>query len=657
MEAVLYDAITFPKTEVTANSLHIVSDSAIQKGNEENFSIKRQVTEHADSTDQLPSTIFNYEVAASSFLKRYTPDFSSSDVQIYSPLSVSIPDPTSQTEKTTSTGHFSSSQTVAIYPSNQLSTDLLRGFPLSNNPSQPTNQVAQVEPNITNINSDKLHHENQSEHRFHTHSINLQTTSTSAISMAQVTPVSQLADMQPTDWAMQALQSLVERYGIISGYPDGTFRGDHPLTRNEFAASLNAVLNYIQAQVEANSIGAISQEDTTLLRKLQQDFAAELTTLQGRVDSLEAPTTALEAQQFSTTTKLSGEARLSLVTVEGGDASETEDVNPIFGHLTKLQFNTSFSGEDLLFVELLEGNFDSSVFANSGSPGVNMVRVAEQADTGDVILSVLEYQFPAFNDQVIVSIKPVGFALSNALNNNSPLDNRALSLFGEFNPVLSIGGLNAGIDLHWLITERLQLQFGYGARNGSDPTAGLFNSDHRAFGVQLYAEPTDNITTGIAYINAYSEDGRLDTYTGSLNADRSGGLNERARIHAFSGTLQWRLLPNVLLTSWVGFVNTESLESKAQAKLTTYTFALHFLEPFGREGDALVFLFGQPLKLVDGNFVEEDEGTSLHYEVFYELRLNENVSLTPGFFVITNPEHISENDSIFVGMIRSVLRF
>jgi len=322
-----------------------------------------------------------------------------------------------------------------------------------------------------------------------------------------------------------------------------------------------------------------------------------------------------------------------------------------------LQFNTSFSGEDLLFVELVAGNFDSSVFANSGSPGVNMVRVAEQADTGDVILGVLEYQFPAFNERVIVSIKPVGFALSNALNNNSPLDNRALSLFGEFNSVFSIGGLNAGIDFHWLITDRLQLQFGYGARNVSDPTKGLFDSDHRAFGVQLYAEPIDNLTTGIAYINAYSEDGRLDTYTGSLKADSSGGLNERARIHAFSGTLQWRFLPKVLLTSWVGFVNTESLESEAQAELTTYTFALHFLDPFGREGDALVFLFGQPLKLVDGNLVEEDKGTSLHYEVFYEFRLNDNVSLTPGFFVITNPEHISENDSIFVGLIRSVVRF
>jgi len=59
-------------------------------------------------------------------------------------------------------------------------------------------------------------------------------------SIEQVTSVSQLSDVQPTDWAFQSLQSLVERYGCIAGYPDGTYRGNRSLTRYEFAAGLNA---------------------------------------------------------------------------------------------------------------------------------------------------------------------------------------------------------------------------------------------------------------------------------------------------------------------------------------------------------------------------------------------------------------------------------
>jgi hypothetical protein len=55
-----------------------------------------------------------------------------------------------------------------------------------------------------------------------------------------VTSVSQLSDVRPTDWAFTALQSLVERYGCIAGYPDSTFRGKQATSRYEFAAGLNS---------------------------------------------------------------------------------------------------------------------------------------------------------------------------------------------------------------------------------------------------------------------------------------------------------------------------------------------------------------------------------------------------------------------------------
>ena len=69
-------------------------------------------------------------------------------------------------------------------------------------------------------------------------------------SMGQVTSVSQFSDVQPTDWAFQALQSLVERYGCIAGYPNGTYRGNRAMTRYEFAAGLNACLNWVNELIE-----------------------------------------------------------------------------------------------------------------------------------------------------------------------------------------------------------------------------------------------------------------------------------------------------------------------------------------------------------------------------------------------------------------------
>ena len=61
----------------------------------------------------------------------------------------------------------------------------------------------------------------------------------------QVTSINQFSDVKPTDWAFQALSNLIERYGCVAGYPDGTYRGGKAMTRYEAAALLNACLDRI----------------------------------------------------------------------------------------------------------------------------------------------------------------------------------------------------------------------------------------------------------------------------------------------------------------------------------------------------------------------------------------------------------------------------
>jgi hypothetical protein len=96
------------------------------------------------------------------------------------------------------------------------------------------------------------------------------------------------SDVKPTDWAFQALQSLVERYGCIVGYPDRTYRGNRALTRYEFAAGLNSCMDRVNELIAASTNDLAKKEDLEALRKLQQEFAGELAELRGKVDSLEA---------------------------------------------------------------------------------------------------------------------------------------------------------------------------------------------------------------------------------------------------------------------------------------------------------------------------------------------------------------------------------
>ena len=70
-------------------------------------------------------------------------------------------------------------------------------------------------------------------------------------SINQITNVNQLRDVSPTDWSYEALRGLADRYGCVSGLPDGTFQGNRPITRNEFAAGLNSCFEQIERSINS----------------------------------------------------------------------------------------------------------------------------------------------------------------------------------------------------------------------------------------------------------------------------------------------------------------------------------------------------------------------------------------------------------------------
>ena len=210
------------------------------------------------------------------------------------------------------------------------------------------------------------------------------------IQLAQVTSVSELADVQPSDWAFTALQRLVEEYGCLEGYPDRTYRGNRALTRYEFAAGLNACLDVV-----IQLIGEGSDLDT--IRRLQEEFAAELATIRGRVDTIEADVAELEANQFSTTTKLRGQLDAHLVVPfsEADVAGVTlEEADATFEYRARLNFDTSFTGEDRLRIRL-QASDDAGSLVNAGGLSSQSGRRGGIED--NVGLDDVYYSFPVGN--------------------------------------------------------------------------------------------------------------------------------------------------------------------------------------------------------------------------------------------------------------------
>ncbi len=473
--------------------------------------------------------------------------------------------------------------------------------------------------------------------------------------------VADLSDIEPGDWEFRALQQVDRESGCLAGYPDGTFRGNRSLTRYEFAAALNACLANI-ANREA-SFNPLSEESLIVIQRLQNEFGAEFSLLRNDVYRLDDRSATVQRQQFSTTAFFGGEVILALTEATGGSPPGDGENQTTLTHLTRLGIVTSFTGRDRLRLELAAGNFGDRGLSNPNALNTDMALLSFQGDTDNSLeLNKLEYRFAALGDRVVFTFRPVGFELHSILTANSPYFDAgrgSISRFAEASPLFKIGALDAGVGFDWLVSNRIRLQAAYGTRDSNDPGQGFFSTDRHTMGVQLLLKPAADILTGIAYINGYAEDGRLDTFSGSFRADTASFLDAPARIQGFSGTLQWQFADDLTFGTWGGLMETDAIDSDAEATVTTYLFSLGYSDPFGREGDLLAFLFGQPPKLIDGEdlFLGEDEDTSLHFELLYRLRVSDRIYITPGVFWVTNPEHDADNEDIVIGVLRSTFRF
>lgn len=499
--------------------------------------------------------------------------------------------------------------------------------------------------------------------------------------MSQVTSVSELGDVQPSDWAFSALQSLVERYGCIAGYPDGTYRGNCAINRYEFAAGLASCLEQINQLIGSKTGNTVTNEDLILLERLQSEFQAELKTVEERVASLEDTTTQLSESQFSTTTRLFGQAIFSIQGTNQADVDlfprdaipeRTAQTNFTFANSVQLTLATSFTGKDLLLTGLAGGNLGSSaplVFNNMG-------RLGFELDTGnDLVINELSYRFPVSENLGII-VGTAGVNPINTFRGLNPLEGSgegAISLFGQRNPILAIGNGTGGIGFDWQISDRISLQGVYSAEIPSFPSdnnfGGLFGGRYTA-GAQLSVAPTANIDVGVHYLYSHSPDGLLGTGVGDAQLISPFAPPVAFNTHAVGATVAWRINPNFQLGGWGGwtFSNPENLSGSVETNNWMVFAAFPNLFRSGNLGGILV---GQPPKITSSTLPEgfnlpnfSDGGTpggrndsSLHLELFYRAQLTNNISLSPGLFVIFNPDHNDANDTLVIGTVRATFRF
>lgn len=74
--------------------------------------------------------------------------------------------------------------------------------------------------------------------------------------------------------------------GCLSGYPDQTYQGDRPMTRNEFAAGMEACLRQVDRSIRVNQAELATRADFERLIQRQRELNDQLRGLSDRIDTL-----------------------------------------------------------------------------------------------------------------------------------------------------------------------------------------------------------------------------------------------------------------------------------------------------------------------------------------------------------------------------------
>jgi Carbohydrate-selective porin, OprB family./S-layer homology domain. len=501
----------------------------------------------------------------------------------------------------------------------------------------------------------------------------------------QVTSVSQLSDVQPTDWAFQALQSLVERYGCIAGYPNGTYRGNRALSRYEFAAGLNSCLDRVNELIATATADMVTKQDLAKLQRLQEEFSAELATLRGRVDSLEARTAELEANQFSTTTKLKGEAIFAFTDTFGNETGKAN--RAVFQDRVRLGLETSFTGRDILTTRLAAGNatgFDLRDTANtpiSGSknavtnPGSNGMgrQTVEVGSTNNnsVKIDKLTYEAPIGPARVYLAASGGQHSDYAAVNNPYFFDKTdggkgALSTFASESPIYRIGG-GSGIALNVpfgkagdSFLKPSSLTLGYLASNANDPSPsnGLFDGNYAALG-QLNFNVGNRLALAATYVHGYQKanSSLFDSGLGGSAVVGTSQANTPTVVGSSSSNsygISAAIKPSQKL-SLSGFVSYHDVipEGPGVSREAWSYGAGLALPDFGKKGNVLgIFGGAQPYSLSTG--VSQ---TPYQVEGFYKYQVSDNISVTPGVIWLTSAGQAANSNDAFIGTLRTTFSF
>lgn len=481
--------------------------------------------------------------------------------------------------------------------------------------------------------------------------------------------------IQRTDPSFQTLKRLGTKYECLPEDSTILTGKRSTVTRKVFISNLNTCLQTMEelvAKRQRKPVDTGSQADNTQPQPpapgvtteaaepevTQQDLDAVKALIAQYDRDLNALEDRIKKSSFSTTTKLKGEAIINAAGYGGARGANANSI--IFSNRVRLNLVSSLTGKDRLLIRLQSQNTPSF---NGTFTGTNMTRLGYDGDSANATsVSLLQYDFPV-GDDTTVRVATTGYEINdNSENFNSLLASSgtgAISRYGRFNPILRINNNNGAA---FVVSHKFSKEFSFDASyfaanaNVLGANSGVFNGSNAILG-QLTFRPSQELSLGLIYGHSYDPSGtNLTGSTGSTGASSPFGGTTATTANHYSVAASYKISPNAVLSGWAGFIDAQTVAGNNSANISDYAITLAFPD-FGGNGNVLAFVAGIPPKLNSIRNGTADPSTSYHLEALYKLNVTDNISVTPGIFVITSPNHNSANPTEYVGAVRTTLKF
>ena len=414
------------------------------------------------------------------------------------------------------------------------------------------------------------------------------------------------------------------------------------------AAQASDVVNIEEMNSYKRSQKLSSRFDSkTFIDEVSEDIAE----LKGRVDGLEVQQNIFEAGSFSDTTTFDGKAVMAVGAVDGGDnlgSNGHEKLAAAFVY--QMNLNTSFTGDDNLYVRLKSGDGWDGAFDQK--PGTYHI---EAKDNGDLFkVDKMWYTFP-IGEKFTATVGPLienYYMLAATPSVYKPGALKAFKLGGHSSAFGA--STSTGFGLKYVGDNGFAASTTVNSKKADAAGGLLTNQDQNKINTQV-AYTADNYHLSATYSrqqgwNSWSYYSTKDL---STNADALTSDSDSIALRAW-----WRPEETGTATPSIS-VGYDTISFSGRTDVTEgsgYFVGLNWANMF-QPDDRIGIALGQPMKATKAaSGATLSEVDPFLWEVYYSFRPNDSIEVTPAIFGGNDVED-STADDIFGAVLTTTFKF